>query len=371
MGDVTKIEWCDHTFNPWVGCTKVAPGCVNCYAEADMDKRRHFALWGPNGTRIRTSPANWKKALKWNRDAACTCDKPLGQSSMEAFATCPQHRPSGRPRVFCASLADVFEDWAGQPQMANGQWVIKRRENGVVKELVGCNLKGGNDAATLDDVRRELFQLIDATPNLDWLLLTKRPENILRMWPRVGFPDAGVPGSLGKRLYLKNVQLGTSISDQATADAASHHLLKCRDLCPVLFVSAEPLLGPVDLRCVQSDGLVEIDALTGDHGVNRPLAGRSSARLDWVIVGGESGHNARQCQIEWVRSLVTQCDETGVACFVKQLGAKPCAIIQRNFACFGPEWLSKSKDKKGAAWLEWPEDLRVRQFPRLESAVTV
>lgn len=138
MGDVTKIQWTDATFNPWVGCTKVAPGCANCYAEADMDKRRHFANWGPSGTRVRTSASNWKKPLSWNREA---------------------EKQSVRYRAFCASLADVFEEWNGQPQLANGQWLIKRREFGRVKELIGCNLRGGNDAATLDDLRRELFSV--------------------------------------------------------------------------------------------------------------------------------------------------------------------------------------------------------------------
>lgn len=111
MGETTKINWCHSTFNPWVGCTKVAAGCANCYAERDFDKRRHFATWGPHGTRVLTSEENWRKPMKWNREAEQT---------------------GLRKRVFCASLADVFEEWDGNfpdnpPGVHGGVWAVPVR----------------------------------------------------------------------------------------------------------------------------------------------------------------------------------------------------------------------------------------------------
>lgn len=286
MAENSHISWTDNTFNPWMGCTKVSPACQHCYAERDMDHRYGKVSWGRGGTRVKTADANWAKPKKWNREAIATGKRTL---------------------VFCASLADVFEEWDGQPQLANGQWVIKRREKGIVKELIGCNLKGGNDAATLDDLRAELFKLIDATPNLDWLLLTKRPENVERMWPQVGFADAGVPGTLGRRLFFENVILGTSIENQEWTDKRLPylHAAKRYGLVRRTFVSAEPLVGPVVLHG-------EHDGKTYRH-----LGGEG---IDWVITGGESGPNARACKPEWFRSLRDQAAAAGVPFHFKQWG---------------------------------------------------
>lgn len=300
MGDVTKIQWTDHTFNPWIGCTKVAPGCTNCYAEADMDQRRGRVKWGVNGTRSVTSTAYWRKPLKWEREA-----KAAGV----------------RRRVFCASLADVFED----------------REE-------------------LELWRANLFDVIDETPNLDWLLLTKRPENIQRMWPQI--PRNKEPlyvGNIDQPPWRHNVWLGTSISDQATADKGIPELLKCRDLAPVLFLSAEPLLGPIDLtgQLVSSDGFVSALA---DGPIHVSDGGRG---IDWVIVGGESGPNARPCHMEWIRSLVDQCRAIGHPCFVKQLGAWPLHHGDIGDA----RAVRRMNHAKGGDPAEWPEDLRVREFP--------
>lgn len=225
MGADTAFSWTNHTFNPWIGCAHVHEGCRNCYAEAEWgEERRNWVEWGPAGTRYRTK--NWDGPRKWNRAAQAA---------------------GVRRRVFCASLADVFED-----------------------------------RAELDLWRHDLFQLIDATSHLDWLLLTKRPENISGMWPG-GFRD--------------HVWLGTSISDQTTCAGWIPRLLQYRDLTPVLFASAEPLLGPVDLTPYL-------------HALN------------WVIVGGESGRKARPMQLEWARSLRNQCAEASVPFFFKQVGGR-------------------------------------------------
>lgn len=271
MAEVTKIQWCDHTFNPWIGCTKVNEGCKFCYAETLMDTRYGRVKWGPQGTRSRTK--TWKDPLRWNRTA--------GQQNLRA-------------KVFCASLADVFED-----------------------------------RAELAPWRSELWQLIDRCQNLDWLLLTKRPENIRRMWEG---PNRG------------NVWLGTSIANQANAEEWVPRLLGCTGLAPILFLSVEPQIGPVDL--------------------SRFFFPQPT--IHWVIVGGESrqGHGEpRLFHVEWARRIVQQCREATVPCFVKQLGSN-CHLQGRRLPL---------QDLHGGNWTEWPADLRVRQcperfFPQLEYA---
>ena len=176
----SKIEWTDHTFNPWIGCQKVSPGCDHCYAETMMDHRYGKVEWGPHGERKRTSDENWKKPVKWNREA-------------EAFRRNHGHRP----RVFCASLADVFDN------QVPAAW------------------------------RKDLFELIRKCDKMDWLLLTKRPQNILKMLP----PDwgAGYP----------NVWLGMTAEDQPHFDQRWKHLQKIP--ASIKFVSYEPALGPLHL----------------------------------------------------------------------------------------------------------------------------
>ena len=284
MAENSQIEWCDCTFNPWIGCSKVHEGCTNCYAERDFAKRRKRVEWGPAGTRKRTTDAYWRQPLKWNRDA---------------------EKAGVRARVFCASLADVFEDWQGPMHVANGDnWWIGD----------GVQRIGG-----MDDCRRDLFALIDATPWLDWLLLTKRPQNVRRMWM---LPHNGREPGDPLVLRRENVWLGTSISKQEHADSQIPELLKCRDLAPVLFLSAEPLLGPIDLTRLNNGGGETYDALRAKCTTHEGYRFRTSdtAPIDWVIVGGESGPNARPMHPAWARSLRDQCEAAGVPFFFKQWG---------------------------------------------------
>jgi protein gp37 len=269
VGANSKIEWTHHTFNPWMGCTKVAAGCEHCYAEA-LTKRTGLVKWGPSGTREVTSERYWLQPLKWNREAEVAGE---------------------RRRVFCASLADVFEDWT-QP------------------------IAVGDGYLELDDVRRELFALIDDTPQLDWLLLTKRPENIRRMM--VEHCLQKVPGHVrqnegdGYKIRRReNVWLGTSIAEQQDADRNIPELLKCRDLASVLFLSCEPLLGPVDL----TPWLVCACKPTGEC-CDLCLTGGPQ----WVIVGGESGPGARPMHPAWAWNLRNQCNAAEVPFFFKQWG---------------------------------------------------
>jgi len=249
MGENSKIEWTDHTFNPWMGCTMVAPECTNCYAKTLVDDRLHKAQWGPKGTRVLTSARNWLEPLTWNRAAAAA---------------------GARRRVFCASLADVFEE---------DRWVAP-----------GPDVPEG---FTLNLARRNLWALIGHTPHLIWLLLTKRPGNIRGM----------VPGGWLER-WPGNVWTGTSAGCQATAEAMIPHLF----LVPgPHFLSCEPMLGPVEVTRLRDDEVgAQWNAL--------------EMGIDWVICGGESGPNARPMHPDWARGLRDQCVGAGVPFFFKQWG---------------------------------------------------
>ena len=245
MAELTGISWTDSTFNPWIGCTKVSPGCDHCYAEVSTPSRTMAIVWGPNEARKHTSAANWNLPRRWNAGHA------------EFFA-----KHGRRRRVFCASLADVFDNKADQA------W------------------------------REELWTLIRETPNLDWLLLTKRIGNVAGMLP-ADWGD-GYP----------NVWLGISVVNQEETDRDIPKLLAVP--AAIRFLSMEPLLGSVD---IPFDRLREWNRLAllnqQEH---------AASRIDWVIVGGESGQHARPMEQEWVESLRTQCQNENVAFFFKQWG---------------------------------------------------
>jgi len=256
----SKIEWCDHTFNPWWGCQRVSPGCEHCYAETLAHRYGH-AVWGPAKTTARRAMSEnyWKQPLKWNAAAMKT---------------------GTRARVFCASMADVYED---HPQVSES--------------------------------RARLFNLIVKTPHLDWLLLTKRPENIERMGPmawRFTPPD--------------NVWWGTSCEDQRRADERIPHLLKIP--AKVRFLSCEPLLGPVELwrfdeegQALRGPGIIRSGGMTPSTPHDPPEGYDDSyPGIDWVIAGGESGASARPTHPDWARGLRDQCQMAGVAFHFKQWG---------------------------------------------------
>ncbi len=223
MADRTAISWTDHTFNPWIGCQNVSPGCDNCYAEA-LTKRFGWSGWGPESERKRTSAAYWKRPLGWNKRAK---------------------KRGARELVFCASLADVFDNQAPEEAL------------------------------------EDLWELIRNTPNLDWQLLTKRPQNIEAMLP----PDWGEG-------YL-NVWLGISAEDQQEYNRRWPLLAATPTV--VRFISYEPALGPLTLA---------------DQG----------ELPDWLIWGGESGPGARSLAPAWIREITKECTAGGVAVFGKQWG---------------------------------------------------
>lgn len=293
MAEKTNIAWTDATFNPWIGCTEVSTaesgggGCDDCYARA-LDNRHRWGgatHWGAGVPRMRTSEANWKKPLTWNRHAKNGL-LPDGKT------------PSGgrSPRVFCASLADVFD----------------------------------NEAP--DEWRRDLWDLIEHTERLTWLLLTKRIGSAIRMLRTNDW-------ALGRG----NVWLGATIVNQKEADRDMPKLLATP--AAVRFVSYEPALGPVDWSKFPG--------------------------IDWVIVGGASRQSkqAPEFDPETARRTVAQCRVIGAAPFVKQLGSN---IVTSG--C-GPIWTARLddtgkgyfkavlKDRAGADPTEWPHDLQVREFP--------
>ncbi len=341
MGEHSKIEWTDHTFNPWRGCTKVASGCANCYADT-LSKRNPSTLgiWGPNGTRVVASESMWKQPVKWNSDA---------DARQQWYSTHMSVDPP-RPRVFCASLADVFEDWQGPIHDASGETMYSLGDLPVWQSAGSVNLRAfpGFDTAnpcfhtTIKDVRERLFRVVDATSNLDWLMLTKRPQNIRAMWPAT--LDYGVTSDPDPaRNCRPNVWLGTSIACKDDLPNIEH-LKACRELAPVLFLSIEPLLE--DLGKLDLDG------------------------INWVIVGGESGPHARPMHLDWVRSIRDQCQAASVPFFFKQHGEwlDAATVLQRNLhgthvEYVGPDKMAVRKVGKKAAgrlldgreWNEFPE----------------
>ena len=291
MAENTKIEWTDHTFNPWEGCQKVGPGCDHCYAET---RNARFAggtaiNWGPGAPRRRTSASNWELPKRWNAQS-------------DTFMA--QH--GRRQRVFCASLADVFDN------AVDPQW------------------------------RADLFALIAATPNLDWLILTKRVGNVRGMLAELAHgndPDL----SLLDMMPLPNVWIGATITSQPEADRDIPKLLEVP--ARVRFLSMEPLLGPVDLTSIEVwGGDAEIYPLKGttDCVDDEGAPADDVPALNWVIVGGESGPSARPMHPDWARSLRDQCQAAGVPFMMKQMGGV--------------------RDKRGALE-DLPEDLRIRELP--------
>lgn len=228
MAENSRIEWTDHSFNPWLGCTRVSPGCQRCYAEA-LSKRTGLADWGPHADRRRTSPAYWLQPLRWQRKAKAT----------------------GRPlRVFCASMADVFDD---HPSI-RAEW------------------------------RSDLWGIIAETPDLEWLLLTKRPEN----WP--AFLPVAEP-----QPPFENIRLGVTIEDQERAHQRGPVLQFASDIGWPTFISYEPALGPVEWSPF--------------------VQGRA---IEWLIAGYESGPKRRPTDENWIRNARDATVRAGGAFFYKQ-----------------------------------------------------
>jgi len=275
MGIETEISWTDHTFNPWWGCVKVSPACDRCYAET-FSKRVGFAesgskfpIWGKQAGRRFFAGSHWSEPLKWDKNAA---------------------KEGVRKRVFCGSMCDVMEEYNGTEHLV--------REG-------------------LEESRRWLYSLIERTANLDWLLLTKRPQNFRRFLPKG---------------WLANPR--PNVWGMATVES-QEFMWRAKELCQTPFairgISAEPLLGPLDFTAVDyrndlRQSLVKfaretpsLNLLTGEW-FDGWDSGEDGARLDWIIVGGESGAGARPSHPDWFRSIRDQCVRAGIAFHHKQNG---------------------------------------------------
>lgn len=317
MAEDSAIQWTKHTFNGWIGCERVSAGCKHCYAEVSTPARTLRAggleVWGPAATtaRKKTSPGNWRLPERWNRAAELA-----GEHTF----------------VFASSLCDVFED---HPAVSG--W------------------------------RAELFELIERTPHLVWQLLTKRPENLRRFLPATWLERPRA-----------NVWLGTTVEDQRAADERIPELLGTP--AALRFLSCEPLLGRVNLasylphafnrepHCPWCETCIPDTANTERWRATRE--DHHGPFVDWVIVGGESGPRARPFDLAWAYAIIEQCRSAGVACFVKQLGARPSGSprartprswLPSNALGRRDEWVLR--DAHGGDVSEWPEDLRVREMP--------
>lgn len=246
----SKIAWTDATFNPWWGCVRVSEGCVHCYAET-FSKRTGNDVWGVDKPRRFFGDKHWNEPVLWNTEA---------------------EKNKQRKLVFCASMADWLED---RPDLI--------------------------------EPRKRLCALIEATPWLTWLMLTKRIENTCRLVPTSWFSE-GSP---------RNVWYGVTAENQNRYDERIDTLISLRRELGAkkVWLSVEPQVGEIDLR---------------------------GKKTDWVIVGGESGAGCRPFNVEWARNLMSQCAEMDIPFFMKQLGGHP----------------NKRDDIT-----HFPMDLQVREFP--------
>jgi protein gp37 len=304
MGEKTKIPWCHHTFNPWWGCTKVSAGCDHCYAER-LAVRYGFQLWGTEAPRRTFSEKHWREPLKWNADAA---------------------NAGERRRVFCGSMCDLFEA-----------------------------------RAELDHLLANVLGLIHQTPQLDWLLLTKRPE-LFEARMSAAASCGGENGELAKGWAggeaIPNVWMLTTVENETVARGRVDALLKIPSA--IHGISAEPLLSPFDVPwfpsvcpvCCRSTGMSVVGARGSPDEpfswfCRRPACARTAPplpKVDWLIIGCESGPWRRRCEKTWVRNLVAQAGHAGVPTFVKQLEINGRIETDRR---------------------RWPEDLRIQEFPLL------
>lgn len=240
----SNIEWTDHTFNPWWGCVKVSEGCKHCYAEA-LDNRysKKDPHWGVGSGRKSMSDRHWEQPVVWNMQA---------------------EKQRIKAKVFCASMADIFED---HPQLP--EWRIR------------------------------LFKMIEKTPFLIWQLLTKRPENVAKMIPK-GWLEKGMPA---------NVWMGTTVENQKMADERIPILSTIKVQSGIRFLSCEPLLEEINI-------ISFIGFKAGEKGEDFEI----KSPFQWVICGGESGRQARGMHVIWAKSLSTQCKMANIPFFFKQWG---------------------------------------------------
>ena len=346
MGAATTIQWTDTTWNPVRGCTRVSSGCDNCYA---MGQAHRFA--GPGKpyeglTTIRRGKVDWKGSARLIPE--------------QLAAPLRWRKPQ---RIFVNSMSDLFHESLSDHDI-----------DAVFGVMWACLYLGRG-----------------ATPGHIFQILTKRPErardyfagaNLRERWATQAVHRGGglnPDGIHDQVMFHKGphprIWLGVSVENQKTADERIPTLLGLP--AAVRFISAEPLLGSVDLKRRVFDRRAAVRAaMNGPAALNSEQADEATCYpLNWVIVGGESGPGARPCNLDWIAELAAECRESAIPCFVKQLGAKPyrkcgdCTcdpseVLYQRYKLTGKCGSAlELKDKKGGDVAEWPEALRVRQFP--------
>ena len=373
MSESTKIPWCDATWNPWRGCSKVNPDCLNCYADAESARNPGIlGTWGRNSPRVVGVESCWSAPLKWDAKAA----------------------KSGEPfRVFSLSYGDWLEQHDGPLHRA------AKVPRGLGPRL-GVNVLDGTwgewapdisdvdfRPLTLDDCRLRMLDVIRQTQHLTWQLLTKRPEAWQATMERLIALARGLDLANWLTYWINglppaNVWVIASAGHQAALDAMAPALQKIPAV--VRGISAEPLIGSLDFkdslggRCLVCGQIVpsHIERHEHDGGLHSyPVING----IDWVVVGGESGPNARPCDIGWIRSIVAHCRDAGVPVYVKQLGSNVMTRldgeswpnhssglgpVQFEGDGFGNYHVKGLKHPKGGDPAEWPKDLRVREYPK-------
>lgn len=327
MSEQTKIAWCDSTVNFWSGCTKVSPGCSNCYAEK-LSKRFDIGKWGPGAPR-RLHESAYKLARRLNRKP-WVCDE-CGNGTHDN----PFHFGDG---------------WCKNPKCLSTSFHRRRVFAESCGDWLDPEVPVADFARALDTIRQ--------CPDVIWMLLSKRVESFFSR-----LCDASIYRTVGGRPLCDpdwinawacrnslpaNIAVGASVEDQQRADERIPHLLRIP--ARWRFISFEPLLGHINAAYSCFDGGESVGELPGIH---------------QIIIGGESGRNARPCNVEWVRSLVRQGRSAGVPVFVKQLGARPVFTMPPDNA--EPLGEITCLDPKGGDPSEWPEDLRVREQPDWEA----
>lgn len=338
MSEKTKIEWCDYSASPWEGCAKCSPGCLNCYAEKRDRRHLHESVdhW-ENGAPRRIVLGYENKIRAWNRKASGA---------------------SRRPTVF-ASVMDPFDAEVPIAQFANFVRIIHENQNLIFLLLTKRPENWGQRIA---EARNHLT--VGGCANTALMLHSWLPRTVART------------GQCLEPAPPPNVWVGTSVENQEWADKRIPHLLKI----PAVgrFLSVEPMLGPVDLQAACTKACPNKDCIH-DEGTGHRIVRQSDeggiwlecicSRLNgihWVIYGGESGPGARPCNVDWIRDGLRQCKAAGVAPFVKQLGAHPLfnrTLNTGEVAQYGCREHWGIIHPKGGDPTEWPDDLRVREFP--------
>lgn len=312
MAGTTGIAWTDATFNPWIGCTKVGRGCDHCYAETANLRFAGGANWGPGAPRRRTSEGNWNQPRKWNRYRA------EGRRWLKEPVDCAYCKDAEIQPADCGHLGQTI-----RPGVPVPLWVFCASHADVF------------DNEVPNEWRADLWKLIRETPHLRWQLVTKRVGNVAKMLPQDWFTkDPPPPGHA-----YRHVGVIATMVDQEEWDRDVDKLIGLKAIgVRWIGASVEPMLGPI-------------------------LAAGSLALLDWVICGGESIQRGevRYFNLPWAYSLLEQCRAAGVPFFMKQIGS----LVMHSYAPgpFVPPW--RPKDRAGKDPAEWPEDLRVREMPRV------